>query len=525
MKVKKNMSSSPEKATERDPRHLRFRAIATGLTIVVIIGILLLNVVVSALADRYPLAIDLSSDKVFTLSEDSQAFAKSVNNEVEVVVLADPEEFFISFAQYMYAQTQIDFSREMERISREVSTALAQLKSHSNSKITYTFINPDQEPEKYEKYAEYNLGTEYNILFISGERYRKDSLANMIELVDANTLNSNVEKVLISKIYALQGANDHIIQVLTGHSEDRATITGLQKLYESNGYTFEELDITGSAAINDKAELLLIAAPESDYTPEEIHRIDTWLDNDLKRNHHLMVFVNPDKDCPNLYGLLKNKYHIEVTNQKIYESDSNRYFHDGTAYNPAWVWADVPENKYTTTVYGDSIIKAPKARRLLCDLPSSPSSNGGIEEWGLILTQHPDTARVGIIGSDEDKQELKEDQYPLVSGVSYVYESQDNNNENKNATTTVTVFGSAMMAYGMFTTDFSTSNEELLLSVVHAVTGYQTEIAISNKVIAKDVTQFTAGTQMTLGIWIFTIGVPAVVLLIGFVIFLRRRRL
>lgn len=527
MKSKKYTSSNATKATNRNPRRMRFKVISTALTIVVIVGIILLNVIVSAVADRHPLTIDMSSDKVFTLSEDGQKFAKSVTNKVEVVVLADTEEYFMSYAEQLYAYSQIDFSRQLERISREVSTALTQLNKHSNGKITYTFVNPDQEPEKYAQYAEYNLGTEYNVLFLSGERYQKDSLANMAEPFDANTVNSKVEHVLISKIHALQGDNDRIIQVLTGHNENRDTISGIQRLYELNGYIFEELDVTGSTDINKNAEVLLIAAPQTDYTEAEIRRISAWLENDKKRNHHLMVFVDPDKpasEFPNLYGMLKDEYKIEVTDQRIYESDNNLYFNDGTSYNPDYVWADIPSNKYTSTAYGSGVVKAPNSRRLKCTLPSSATSTG-IEELGLHLISHSDSARVKTLGSDAEEEKLKNDEYPLTSAISYVYETQDNNNDNKDATTTVTVFGSSAIAYNSYIRDYSTNNEELLLGVIHAVTGYQTEVAISDKVFTKDVTQFSAGAQMTWGIWVFTVGLPATVLLICLVVFLRRRSL
>lgn len=522
MSMKKNTSSKQN----RDPRRMRIKAISTALTIVVIVGIILLNVIVSGVADRYPFTIDTSSDKVFTLSEDAQSFAKSVKNEVEVVVLADPEDYFLSAANQWYYNTQIDFSRQLERISREISTALNQLNKLSNGKITYTIINPDQEPEKYAKYAEYNLDAENNLLFISGERYQKDSLGNMAAPMDTYTVNSYVEKVLISKINALQGDNDRIIQVLTGHKENEATIAGIKRLYELNGYIFENLDITGSSEISEHAEVLLIAAPQTDYTDAEVRRISTWLENDKKRNHHLMVFVDPDKpasEFPNLYGMLKDEYKIEVTDQRIYETDSNLYFGDGTSYNPEYVWADIPNNQYTSNAYGGAV-KAPGSRRLLCSLPSSATSTG-IEELGLQLISHSDTARVKILGGDGKETEIKADEYPLISAVSYVYETQDNNNENQDATTTVTVFGSAAMAYGAYIQDHSASNEELLLDVIHSVTGYQSEITISDKVFTNDVTQFSARAQMTWGIWVFTVGLPAVVLVICLVVFLRRRSL
>ena len=86
----------------RDPRHRKFRLLSTSLTVIVIVGILLLNIIVSTLADRYPFTIDMSSDKVFTLSEESQNIAKSMEKEVEVVIFADVQSYFIGVAEQLY---------------------------------------------------------------------------------------------------------------------------------------------------------------------------------------------------------------------------------------------------------------------------------------------------------------------------------------------------------------------------------------------------------------------------------------
>lgn len=517
---KENIASEQVEKIQRDPRRRRFKTISTALTIAVIIGILLLNGIVSIVADLYPISFDMSSDKVFTLSDESKKVAQSVTNEVEVVIFADVEDYFISMAQdlytvylYYYGQ-EVNLSNQFERLGREIETSLAQLKSNSGDKITYTFINPDQEPEKYAEYTKYNMG-ENNVLFISGERTRKTSLQNMFEVTDVNSVTSNVEKVLVSNIYALQGEDDRIIQVLTGHEENENTIASLKKLYELNGYIFEELLITGSAEFNDNAETLLIAAPAKDYTEAEIQRIRTWLKNDNKRNRHMMVFVNPTADCPNLYEMLKTDFHIEVTDQLIYESDPNRY-HD---YDSSFISADVASNDYTANSAGTATIVMPLTRRLLCDLPES---SDGIEELGIPLTTHPDTAWVAKIGSDGGKIALTESDYPLHSTISYVYESFDDNTQ-QSATTTVTVCGSAAMPE--YAQSSSVKNEDFLLDVIHTVTGYETDIAISTKVIAKDITEFKTVTQMVLGIWVFTVGLPVAVLVICLVVFLRRRSL
>ena len=510
----------------RDPRHAKFRMLSTSLTVIVIVGIVLLNVIVGVLADSFPFTIDMSSDKVFTLSDDSKNVAESMDKEVQIVIFADVEDYFIGVAEqiytyyYSYYGQEVNLSNELERLSREIETALAQLQTASGNKVTYDFIIPDQEPEKYAEYNKYNLGG-YNVLFISGDRYRKTELSTMYSLPGTDSVTSNVEKVLVSNIFALQGEDDRIIQVLTGHEEDEVTIASLKDLYELNGYLFEELLITGAADFNDKAETLLIAAPAKDYTTQEIQRIRNWLKNDNKRNRHLMVYLNPTADCPNLYEMLKTDFHIEVTDQLIYESDANRYHHDGEKYNFGIVSADVAESDYTKNSVGEMNIIMPRVRRLICELPTS---SDGIAELGIPLTTHPDTAWVSRMGSDGEKVTVSADEYPLTSTIAYVYETFDDNTQQA-ATTTVTVCGSAEIAYNQYIKNTTLKNEDLLLDIINSITGYEINISISSKEIAKDVTAFTTGTQMVLGVWVFTVGVPAIVLVVCLIVFLRRRSL
>lgn len=522
----KNNTGKTSGKTIRDPRHAKFKLLSTTLTIIVIVGIVLLNIIVGILADSFPLTIDMSSDKVFTLSDDSKNFAASMDKEVEVIIFADVEDYFITIAEqiytyyYSYYGEEVNLANELERLSREIKTALAQLQTVSNNKVTYSFIIPDQEPEKYAEYSKYNLGSN-NVLFISGERYRKTELSTMYDMPSTTAITSNVEKVLVSNLFTLQGDDDRIIQVLTGHEEDASTIAGLRDLYELNGYLFEELLITGSAEFNDAAETLLIAAPAKDYTAQEIQRIRTWLKNDNKRNRHLMVYVNPTADCPNLYEMLKTDFQIEVTDQLIYETDPNRYHHDGEKYNFGIVSADVEDNDYTKNSAGEMTVIMPRVRRLICSLPSSSE---GIAELGIPLTTHPDTAWASRMGSDGEKVTVSESEYPLTSTIAYVYESYDDNTQTA-ATTTVTVCGSAEIAYAQYIRNTNLKNEDLLLDIVRSVTGYEINISISTKEIAKDVTTFTVKTQMILGIWVFTVGIPAVVLIICLIVFLRRRSL
>ena len=100
----KNMHHASEQVQkiQRDPRRRRFKTISTTLTIAVIVGILLLNAIVSIVAARFPISFDMSSDKVFTLSEESENVAKSIKNDVKVVIFANVQKPLVKKREGVY---------------------------------------------------------------------------------------------------------------------------------------------------------------------------------------------------------------------------------------------------------------------------------------------------------------------------------------------------------------------------------------------------------------------------------------
>ena len=105
----------------RNLRRLRYGSASVILTVIVIVAVLLLNVVMDIVADRYPLTLDMSEDKVFTLSEESVAIAQAVTNPVEIVVFASEK----TFSDPSYGV------KEYDTIMREFYSALQQYRTLS----------------------------------------------------------------------------------------------------------------------------------------------------------------------------------------------------------------------------------------------------------------------------------------------------------------------------------------------------------------------------------------------------------
>ena len=511
-------------------RRLRYGTASTVLTVAVIVAVLLLNILVSGLADRYPLTWDLSTDKVFTLSDESIRIAESVKNEVEIIIFSDEEEFTNPTIGSSVGMPEIDTTM------REFHTVLQQYRNRTNDKVTFKFINPNQDPTAYSKYEKYDV-TSGSILFLSGDRYKTASIDDIYDYSidqDAYLMGqvsyvfnaSKVEKVLGSNINALQVDNNRIVQVLVGHEEDQDTINGLQTLYELNGYVFEEFNITGSSEFNPDAEVMLIPAPAKDYSDNEIKRVREWVTNNQKYGRHLIVFTDYAASCPNLYGMLDADYGIQVTNELLYETDTNRQ----QDYNHYFPVCDVPSTKYTSNSVGTGNVFTPLARRITTSLPAELEQDNTIGDLGIPLTNYPESTQVISLKDFADQNNvnnakaLESSEYPITSMVATILDRYDNNTGTA-AYGTVVVSGCQVMAYNDYVQNSTLKNEELLLDVINSVTGHENSVTISNKVISNEEVYFEPNVQLGVGLGVFTIGVPVLVLVICLVIFLRRKNL
>ena len=64
-----------------------------AITAIVVAAIIVLNVLVSALSDRFVLEFDMTPDKINSISEDNIEFIKSVDKEVSVIICSSEDDY------------------------------------------------------------------------------------------------------------------------------------------------------------------------------------------------------------------------------------------------------------------------------------------------------------------------------------------------------------------------------------------------------------------------------------------------
>lgn len=500
-----------------DMRRLRYGSMATAMTAAVVAVVILINIVAGILNERFPVKLDLTADKLFTLSDESLKIAKDLKKDMQITVFGDESNFSSPSTDMPGLNTVF---KQFYEMTREYATL-------SGNKIKITYIDLITNPALAQKYSKYEVN-EGSILFECGNRWQK---TNVNELFSYNQeayyyyqqmtdVNSHVERVLASNILMVTSDFTPIVTVLSGHDEDGAVISEIESVIKNNNYETEMLDITGSAEFNEESQIALIAAPKTDYTEAEIEKLRNWLNNDGKYNRHLAVVVNLESDCPNLYEFLKVEYGLEVANNLIVETDPNKTYN----YTAFWPIGDVKSGDFTEDI-AERRVLMPVTRQIITHKEDSKDYS----LYNVDVVTFGDTAKLVKIADalsepkeGEKIEQMDADEYP-VTGVAYATK-WGYNDDNEQYKTNVAVYGSQQALSAEVMSLTFVENERVLLSLFNGFTGNENTVTISSKSLDKTRLEFTTG-QANIFFIIFVVTIPIALLVTCLIIFIRRRRL
>ena len=503
------------KKSKRDSRRFRYGSMATAVTAVVTVLVVVLNVVVSLLADRFPINIDLTQNKLFSLSDNSVEIAKSINKDVQVIVFGSED-------LYKNPNMGSDYY-QVEALYKEIYKALQQYTSYSGGKVSVKYEDLNLNPQLATQYTKYEV-TSGDILLLCGDRYQKASFNDMYEIsgdgyTQAQTVSSKVEVALASRIKNVMRDTVQVITAFVGHEEDEDTVSALKSIYEANGYEFKELNLASSEEIDANTVAGLIVGPTKDFTAEEIERLQKWLDNDGKLDRNLMVFADFQAECKNLYEFLNVEYGLEVTDNLIMETSLTRTFR----YSGYYPYADTADTEFTKDLSGSGNVLIPLTRQII----THKENNAENSLYNVPLITSPESAKLMKIkdatdenASSEDDKSFAADAYPIngmAAAVKWTYV------DNEQVKTNVILSGSSQII--LAASQANVKNENVLISALNAMTGVVDDINVSTKSLERDTITFSDSTTLIVGLGVFTVGIPVIILVICLVVFLKRSHL
>ncbi|WP_294586753.1 GldG family protein [uncultured Ruminococcus sp.] len=512
-------------------KKLKHGTMATVFTCVFVALLVLVNVVTTMIFDRYPVTIDLTSNKIYSVSNDTEDYVKKVNVDVQVTVFAD-ENTYTNYSSYNKQAVEL-------------------LKNYSklNRHITYRFVDIDSHPEIVKEYTD--TISQFDIIFetktkVDGKeisRTRKLGMLDLLTFTDEfeqklsqsgysiDTLaqqaggdlaflsyygsyveSSNAEQAFTSALMTVTDPNPVYVTILTGRSE-LTQLTYFQTLLTANGYNVNTVDIT-SEDIPSDTDVVVIPAPKTDYLEEDITKVSDFLNNDGKLGKQLLYIASyGQEDTPNLDEFL-SEYGLAIGDGVICESDSGKYYNSPCVT----VASDVSDNFTQDVSTENPAILSALCRpvKTLFDQQDMVSTDAYLKSSDSAYTANVDISQT--TGQVQIGDALVNGQQNYMAVGSKAKFTDD----NKTLYSNVVAVGSEGLLSDTYLQYSQYQNSEYFISVINGLTGKTAGITITPKTITGNVFDITQ-QQKTVLKWTFCLGVPVVVLVVGIVIWVRRK--
>jgi len=301
--------------------------ITVAVTAVLLVTLFFAQSALDLLSAKFHLQVDMTAQKIFTMSDTTKTFVKGINKKVDIVVLENENSFKSNFPQPLeiiksYAQVNPDY-------------------------FTYSYVDVVYDPAYLNAYQDEQI-SEGDILVKCGSRYKVVSSADLDytatdqqtseqrEYSDVeNAMNYAIQYVLMDKTY--------VIGFTTGHNEAASSEFGT--FLEKNLFEIRTVNLAGNPDLSD-VNVIVSQGPQYDFSDEELKTLDTFLANGGNYDKTFAYFATLDKQATPLLDGFLAEWGLAVTDNVVYEMSSDRYME-----NPLMVYGQVPSTEET---YGEN---------------------------------------------------------------------------------------------------------------------------------------------------------------------------
>jgi ABC-type uncharacterized transport system involved in gliding motility auxiliary subunit len=347
-----------------DPRRVREffsgrQAKYGSTTLIKVFALLGILLVANLIVFNFPKTWDLTAEKKFTLAPETIDTLKALPAEVHAIA------FYTS-----------------QNSTETTSKLFSNLKTHSDGKFTYEFVDPDQNPVLAKQ------------LGITGDGKIYLSMGETHDIVSSAS-----ETDITSGLLRLMSPGERVVYFLAGHGEHNidsggeAGYTKVKATLEAKNYTVESLNLLAEGSIPNDAKVIIIAGPYEPISASEMTLLEGYVTN----GGALIVMEDPTsvtnlgKSPDPLAEYLKNNWGIQLENNIIIDTNSNQVL---------FAVADQYGNHPITEKLKGIVSYYPQARSitLLPDAPNSPTA--------IVQTTSRSWGETDFAGMEQNKLEF-----------------------------------------------------------------------------------------------------------------------
>lgn len=487
-------------------------SLASVFVVGVLVLAILLNVGASALVNRFPsLRLDMTADQRLSLNEDFTELIDKIDTPTEITFCAEHDTVETNFNNVLAQQVGGNAINEGTRLLELVSKA-----AERNSNIKVSYVDLEKNPGFASDYSTDDLSA-YSIIIKSDKRHKVLSINDLYKSSQDSSGNttyaSNIEYAVGNAMLAVNVDKLPIVGLVTGHGE--TTPSNLSTLLSDNNFEIQTIDLMLSQPIDSSVDAIVINAPTGDYTADQIKILENFLVNDEKYGKNIVVMLSPMQDTtkmPNFNAFMADwGIQVQTAGSVVMESDKNYYVGNGLTPLLQFGEETIFDDYSSRTAIGYAITPI----KVLWESHSGISVSTVLSTYDSAYSVSTDA-----IGTYEPKENEKQS-YPVmtisakgVSGSTVTYSR------------VITLASTEM--FNAFTQYSSTANSDCAVTLfrfLSGTTGDEDKVFIdSTKLTSTDFT-VSSGMVNVVGMTIFMILVPLLVLAAGLIVWLRRRHL
>lgn len=480
-------------------------AYSVGLTVLVLAVVIVFNLVVGQIPEAYR-NLDVSSTKIYDISDTTTELLDSLDSDVDMKVLAVKDD-----------------------TDERITTFLSRYASLSD-KINVEWIDPVLHPSALTDYD-----TTENTIVISCEDTGKTTTVSFDDILvmdqysyyyygTTSYTEFDGEGQLTGAVNYVTNEADHTIYQTTGHGESTLSTT-ITDLMEKNSYTLSEVNLLMSTSIPEDCDLLLMYAPTTDLSEDEAQMLRDYLAGGGKV---MMLFGDTSSaDLPNLAGVL-SEYGIEAADGYI--ADPTRCYQGNYYYifPELSVSGDLADNIFSemvllTNAHGMNLTDPERDTISTTSFMASSDQAYAVTEE----TQQQGSYTLGAVATetiestDEEESDSGDDAETDTADEEDTSDSDESDSEEATESRLTVISADSLIDQSITDTFPQLENTQIFMNAVTANFEGVQNLSIEAKSLG---TEYNTMQHTGLLSFLVIFGIPAVILIGGFVVWFRRRR-
>lgn len=256
---------------------------SVGLTVIVIAIIVVANMIFGQIPEKYR-NIDVSSTKIYEITDTSRELLKDLNHKVTFTVLAEKDKADDRIKTFLSKYAALSKNISVEWIDPVLHpSALTEHEASENTIVVECADTGKSTTVSFDDIVVVDTSSYYYTGSVSESEF--DGEGQLTSAV--NYVTSDVNK----KVYRT-----------TGHGESTLS-SSITDLMSKNNYNMEELNLVMQASIPEDCDLLLMYAPATDLTDDE----KTAMQNYLSGGGKVMILLGDTStsELPNIASIMK----------------------------------------------------------------------------------------------------------------------------------------------------------------------------------------------------------------------------